>query len=56
MAKLKESGPSAHLTSDLVIAECLAAALEEANTDVFLAAIGNVSAARRLCAAADRER
>ena len=56
MAKLKVSAPSAYLTNDEVIAEYLAAALEEADTDVFLAAIGNAAAARRLCAAADRGR
>jgi probable addiction module antidote protein len=46
MVKLTEFDPSAFLDSDELVAEYLAAALEEEDPDVFLAAIGHVAKAR----------
>ncbi len=44
--RVKEFDPSAYLDNDAVIAEYLTAALEDANPDVFLSAVGNVAKAR----------
>ena len=46
MAKVSEFDASAYLDDETVIAEYLAAALEDENPDVFLAAVGNVAKAR----------
>jgi probable addiction module antidote protein len=50
--KLSEFDTSAYLDNEEVIAEYLTAALEDANPDVFLAAIGNVAKARGMSAIA----
>jgi probable addiction module antidote protein len=52
--KVTEFDASAYLDSDEVIAEYLAAALEDGNPDVFLAAIGNVAKARGMAAVAEK--
>jgi len=52
--KLSEFDTSAYLDSEEVIAEYLTAALEDANPDVFLAAIGNVAKARGMSTIAQR--
>jgi len=52
--KLSEFDTSAYLDNEEVIAEYLTAALEDANPDVFLAAIGNVAKARGMSAIAQR--
>jgi len=52
--KLKEFDPSAYLDNDEIIAEYLSAALEDADPDVFLSAIGNVAKARGMSAIAER--
>jgi len=44
--KITEFDPSAYLDNDEVIAEYLAAALEDQNPEVFLAALGHVAKAR----------
>jgi len=44
--KISEFDPSTYLDSQNVIAEYLAAALEDENPDVFLAAVGHVAKAR----------
>ncbi len=46
MVKVTEFDPSAFLDSDELVAEYLAAALEEEDPDVFLAAVGHVAKAR----------
>ena len=52
--KLKEFDPSAYLDNDEIIAAYLSAALEDANPDVFLSAIGNVAKATGMSAIAQR--
>lgn len=52
MAKVMDFDASAFLDNDEVIAEHLTAALEDANPDVFLAAIGNVAKAKGMSAIA----
>jgi len=52
--KLKEFDPSAYLDNDEIIAAYLSAALEDANPDVFLSAIGNVAKATGMSAIAER--
>jgi probable addiction module antidote protein len=51
--KLSEFDASAYLDNEEVIAEYLAAALEDGNPDVFLAAVGNVAKARGMSAIAE---
>jgi len=46
MKKVTEFDPSTYLDNDEVIAEYLAAALEDQNPEVFLAALGHVAKAR----------
>lgn len=46
MVKVTEFDPSAFLDNDELVAEYLAAALEENDPDVFLAAVGHVAKAR----------
>jgi probable addiction module antidote protein len=46
MKKFTEFDASAYLDNDEVIAEYLAAALEDQNPEVFLAALGHVAKAR----------
>jgi len=46
MKKITEFDASAYLDNDEVIAEYLAAALEDQNPEVFLAALGHVAKAR----------
>ena len=46
MQKITEFDASAYLDNDEVIAEYLAAALEDQNPEVFLAALGHVAKAR----------
>lgn len=52
LIKLTEFDASAFLDNEEVIAEYLAAALEDGNPDVFLAAIGDVAKARGMSAIA----
>lgn len=52
--KLTEFDASAFLDNEEVIAEYLAAALEDGNPDVFLAAIGDVAKARGMSAIAEQ--
>jgi probable addiction module antidote protein len=54
MVRVTEFDPSAFLDSDEVVAEYLTAALEDANPDVFLAAVGHVAKARGMSAIAER--
>ena len=53
MPKLKPFDTSAFLDDDDVVAEYLTAALEDANPDVFLAAVGQVAKARGMSAIAE---
>jgi probable addiction module antidote protein len=53
MRKLKPFDTSAFLDDEEVVAEYLTAALEDANPDVFLAAIGQVAKARGMSAVAE---
>jgi probable addiction module antidote protein len=46
MMRVTEFDLSAFLDSDEVVAEYLTAALEDANPDVFIAAVGHVAQAR----------
>ena len=48
--RISEFDPSAYLDGENVIAEYLAAALEDENPDVFLAAVGHVVKARGMSA------
>lgn len=50
--RISEFDPSAYLDNENVIAEYLAAALEDENPDVFLAAVGNIAKARGMSAIA----
>jgi len=52
--KISEFDTSAYLDNEEVIAEYLTAALEDANPDVFLAAIGHVAKARGMSAIAQK--
>lgn len=52
--KISEFDTSAYLDNEEVIAEYLTAALEDANPDVFLAAVGHVAKARGMSAIAQR--
>ena len=52
MIKITEFDPSAYLDSEDTIAEYLSAALEDNDSDVFLAAIGHVAKARGMSAIA----
>lgn len=52
--EFKEFDPSAYLDNDEIIAEYLAASLEDGNPDVFLSAIGSVAKARGMSAIAER--
>jgi probable addiction module antidote protein len=52
--KFSEFDTSAYLDNEEVIAEYLTAALEDANPEVFLAAIGHVAKARGMSAIAKR--
>ena len=54
MVRVSDFDPSAFLDNDEVVAEYLAAALEDDNPDVFLAAVGNVAKARGMSAVAER--
>jgi probable addiction module antidote protein len=54
MVRVTEFDPSAFLNSDDVVAEYLTAALEDANPDVFLAAVGHVAKARGMSSIAQR--
>jgi probable addiction module antidote protein len=51
--KLRDYDASAYLDNDDVIAEYLAAALEDGEPDVFLRAVGNVAKARGMSAIAE---
>lgn len=53
MPKLKPFDTSAFLDDDEVVAEYLTAALEDANPDVFLAAVSQVAKARGMRAVAE---
>jgi probable addiction module antidote protein len=53
MLKVKPFDTSAFLDDEEVIAEYLTAALEDANPDVFLAAVGQVAKARGMSAVAE---
>ncbi len=53
MRKLKPFDTSAFLDDEEVVAEYLTAALEDADPDVFLAAIGQVAKARGMSAVAE---
>lgn len=53
MPKLKPFDTSAFLDDDEVVAEYLTAALEDANPDVFLVAVGQVAKARGMSAVAE---
>ncbi|HXU34139.1 MAG TPA: hypothetical protein VN851_26500 [Thermoanaerobaculia bacterium] len=46
--RIAEFDPSVYLDNEEVIAEYLAAALEDENPEVFLAAVGQVAKARRV--------
>ena len=50
---MSEFDPSAFLDDDEVVAEYLTAALEDANPDAFLAAVGHVAKARGMSAIAE---
>lgn len=52
--KVTDFDASVYLDSEEVIAEYLAAALEDGNPDVFLAAVGNVAKARGMAAIAEK--
>jgi len=52
MIRISEFDPSAYLDNEEVIAEYLAAALEDEDPDVFLAAVGHVAKARGMSAIA----
>lgn len=52
--KVTDFDASAYLDSEEVIAEYLAAALEDGNPDVFLAAVSNVAKARGMAAIAEK--
>jgi len=54
VTKISEFDTSAYLDNEEVIAEYLTAALEDANPDVFLAAIGHVAKARGMSAIAQK--
>jgi probable addiction module antidote protein len=54
MVRVSEFDPSAFLDDDEVVAEYLTAALEDANPEVFLAAVGHVAKARGMSAVAER--
>jgi probable addiction module antidote protein len=54
MVRVSEFDPSAFLDDDEVVAEYLTAALEDANPEVFLAAVGHVAKARGMSAIAER--
>ena len=54
MVRVSEFDPSAFLDDDEIVAEYLAAALEDPNPDVFLAAVGHVAKARGMSAIAER--
>ena len=54
MAKISEFDASEFLDNEELIAEYLTAALEDANPDVFLAAVGNVAKARGMSAIAEQ--
>ncbi len=53
MAKVKPFDTSAFLDDEEVVAEYLTAALEDANPDVFLAAVGQVAKARGMSVVAE---
>ena len=53
MPKVKPFDTSAFLDDEEVVAEYLSAALEDANPDVFLAAVGQVAKARGMGAVAE---
>ena len=53
MLKVKPFDTSAFLDDDEVVAEYLTAALEDANPDVFLVAVGQVAKARGMSAVAE---
>lgn len=53
MVKVTEFDASAYLDNDEVIAEYLAASLEDDNPDVFLSALSNVAKARGLAHVAE---
>jgi probable addiction module antidote protein len=53
MPKVKPFDTSAFLDDEEVVAEYLSAALEDANPDVFLAAVGQVAKARGMSAVAE---
>jgi probable addiction module antidote protein len=54
MVRVSEFDPSAFLDDDEVVAEYLTAALEDANPEVFLAAVGHVAKGRGISAIAQR--
>ena len=54
MVKVTEFDASAYLDNEEVIAEYLAASLEDENPDVFLAAIANVAKARGMASVAEK--
>ena len=54
MVKVTEFDASAYLDDEEVIAEYLAASLEDENPDVFLAAIANVAKARGMASVAEK--
>ena len=54
MVKVTEFDASAYLDDEEVIAEFLAASLEDENPDVFLAAIANVAKARGMASVAEK--
>jgi probable addiction module antidote protein len=54
MVRVSEFDPSAFLDDDEIVAEYLSAALEDANPEVFLAAVGHVAKARGKSGIADR--
>ena len=54
MVKVTEFDASTYLDNEVVIAEYLAASLEDENPDVFLAAISNVAKARGLAYVAEK--
>ena len=54
MVKVTEFDANAYLDDEEVIAEYLAASLEDENPDVFLAAIANVAKARGMASVAEK--
>jgi probable addiction module antidote protein len=52
--RVSEFDPSSFLDDDEVVAEYLTTALEDANPDVLLAAVGHVAKARGMTAIAER--